>query len=321
MRAAVTQTQPVVDVAIPTNRPRYLGEAIESVLAQTFESWRLTISDNSRGSDDITAVVEPYLSDPRVHLVATRAELSAPENATRAVQAGDAQFVGLLHDDDRWDADFLARRVAFLESNPSCGFVFSHCKFIDEAGRVVFRLTIPLDTGVQPRRAFLRALYRRNLIAMPSLLVRRAAYEAVGESFSESVLFNDYEMWFRIAARFDVGFLNVWDNNYRIHNAQATHPEQAHLGEHRLELLGELDQWLPDDFPTLERRRARSGAYFRAAYDAFARREPGRAAAQLAHAFREHPAALVDPTMLHVAIGSWRFQTRQRRLWEAGHNL
>jgi glycosyltransferase involved in cell wall biosynthesis len=314
-------SEPVVDIGIPTNRPRYLGEAIASVLAQTFESWRLTVSDNGSRSDEIRAVVEPYLSDPRVRHVATGGELSAPQNATRALQTGDARFVALLHDDDRWDSDFLARRVAFLESNPSCGFVFSHCKFIDEAGRVVFRLTIPLRAGIQPRRAFLRALYRRNLIAMPSLLIRRAAYQAVGQSFSESVLFNDYEMWFRIASRFDVGFLSVWDNNYRIHNAQATHPEQARLGKHRLELLGELDQWLPDDFPPLERRRARSGAYLRAAYDAFARREPRRAAGQLARALREHPAALVDPTMLHVAIGSWRFQTKQRRLWEGGHNL
>ena len=93
------------------------------------------------------------------------------------------------------------------------------------------------------------------------------------------MLFNDYEMWFRIASRFDVGFLDIWDTNYRIHNAQATHPEQARLGEHRLALLGELDQWLPDDFPPLERRRARSGAHLRAAYDAFARREVRRAPA------------------------------------------
>ena len=162
-------SNPLVDIGIPTNRPRYLDEAIRSVLAQTFESWRLTISDNGSGNDEIRAVVEPYLSDPRVRHVATGGELTAPQNATRALQAGDARFVALLHDDDRWDAGFLARRVTFLESNPTCGFVFSHCKFIDEAGRVVFRLTIPLRAGVQPRRAFLRALYRRNLIAMPSL--------------------------------------------------------------------------------------------------------------------------------------------------------
>ena len=77
--------------------------------------------------EEIKAIVEPYLDDSRVRHVPTGSEISAPENATRATGAGDAPFIGLLNDHDKWDPEFLGRRVEFSsKSNQSCGIVFSH---------------------------------------------------------------------------------------------------------------------------------------------------------------------------------------------------
>jgi hypothetical protein len=90
-------------------------------------------------------------------------------------------------------------------------------------------------------------------------------------------------------------FLDVWDANFRIHTAQRSHDSLGRMGEHRLQLLDEVDRWLPLDFPTIDRRRARSGAYFRASYDAFARGERRRAAANLAVAFPTYPVRSLEP--------------------------
>ena len=80
-------TEPIVNIGIPTHgRPPYLRESLESVLAQTFDLWRLTISANGPGGDDIKAIVDPFLSDPRVQLVATGAEVSPARNATNSIQ-------------------------------------------------------------------------------------------------------------------------------------------------------------------------------------------------------------------------------------------
>jgi GT2 family glycosyltransferase len=310
---------PIVDVAIPTHgKPRYLRETIDSVLAQTFGGWRITISENGVASDEIRAIVEPYLSDPRVRHVPTGTAIPAAENATRAVQAGDAPFVAILHDDDRWDAEFLARRVAFLDSNPSCGLVFSHCNFIDPTGALVFRRRVALREGLQHRDAFLRALYKKNIIVMPTVLSRRSAYERVGPAFSKSLLFDDYEMWVRLAVSSDVGFLDVFDAFYRIHPAQVTHSEKTRFGEHRLDLLEAIDRWLPPDFPLRERRRAHSAAHFRASYDAFDRGERRDAALHLRKALQTYPAAPFDPKMVALVIDAVRRSlTRQSRLVNA----
>ena len=323
--AAVAEpsVEPVVDVAIPTHgRPRYLRGAIESVLAQTFDRWRMTLSENGPGSDELRAIIEPYLTDLRVRHIPTGSEITAAENATSAVRAGNAPFVAVLHDDDGWDPEFLARRVAFLESNPSCGLVFSHCNFIDPSGALVFRRRVPLREGLQQRNALLSLLYRKNIIVMPTVLSRRSAYERVGPAFSQSLLFDDWEMWMRIAASSDVGFLDVFDASYRIHSEQTTHPEKARLGEHILELLDEIDRWLPEDFPPRERRRAYSAAHFRASYDALGRRERWKAAGHLRRAFWEYPVALFDPKMAARAVAAVRRSlTRQRRLWNAASTI
>lgn len=317
LMAGEATREPIVDIGMPTHgRPRYLCEAVESVLAQSFDSWRLTVSENGPGGDHIRAILQPYLSDPRVALSATGSNISRPDNATRTITAGHAPYVALLHDDDRWDMDFLALRVRFLESNPTCGLVFSHCNYMSETGEPVFRFTVDLKEGLQPRMAFLRLLYRQNVIAMPTVLSRRSAYETVGPAFSQSLLFDDYEMWLRIAAGFDVGFLNVCDASYRIHTAQTTHEWVKHMGEQRLELLNAVDTWLPQDFPTVERRRARSGAYFRASYDAFWLGERQHALGHLVRAFQEHPLAVLDPKMVALAADSRMFRARQRALWK-----
>ena len=47
--------------------------------------------------------------------------------------------MALLHDDDLWAPEFLERRVAFLDANPSCGLVFSVADFIDDQGSVIHR--------------------------------------------------------------------------------------------------------------------------------------------------------------------------------------
>jgi glycosyltransferase involved in cell wall biosynthesis len=310
----------LVDIGIPTyGRPAYLAEAIESVRRQSFTSWRLTISENGPPSDYVVGIVEPHLADPRIDYVATGHNLGGAGNSTRLVEAGSAPYVALLHDDDRWEPGFLARRVAFLEANPICGLVFSPCDFINGTGRVLYRYEIEIAAGVQDRSTFLRTLYSRCVICMPTVLVRRSAYTAVGPYFKDSVLFYDHEMWLRLAVRFPVGLLPVCDAQYRVHPAQTTQQRvRLHVGERKLEVLDEVDGILPADFPQRERRRARFIALTRAGLDAFGRGERRRGLSWLTRAIRVHPAAPLDPEIAARVFRRLRQQAQDREFWSVG---
>lgn len=309
----------LVDVGIPTHRrPAYLVQAVESVFQQTMPSWTLTVSENGAGSEYVAGILEPFLRDPRVHYVATGSDLGGARNSSRLIQHGSAPYVALLHDDDLWDPEFLARRVGFLDANPTCGLVFSSCDFVDARGDLVHHFTVDLPGGVQDRAAFLRMLYGWNMVGISTPLVRRACYEAVGPTFNDFVLFYDHEMWLRIAASFDVGFLPVADAKWRVHRSQTTQDAQWHWGEHRLRLLDEAEKILPADFPQLEKRRARWVALVRGSLDARRRGERRVAAAYLWRAMRLHPTSAVDPAILSRVLAWLRQRDSRHDLSQAG---
>jgi hypothetical protein len=306
----------LVDVGIPTHGgPRFLRSAIESVVGQTLADWRLTISANGPGSADIRGLIEPYLEDERVRFVSTEELIGGPANAARAMEGTGAPYTALLHDDDGWHPGFLERRVAFLEAERSCGYVFSACDFIDEAGHVLFRFDPGCTEGVQPR-FFLRKLYRHNVVAIPTVLARRSSLDGVWPSMTRGILFYDYELWLRLAALFDVGYLDAADASYRLHSAQATHDESHQMGEHRLRLLDQVEPFMVAHLPSREIRRARACALLHASADAARDREPGAALHTFWRALRTHPAALVDPVVARLVAGSLRQQSRQRAAWK-----
>ncbi|MBA3843883.1 MAG: glycosyltransferase, partial [Actinobacteria bacterium] len=294
---------PVVDIGIPTRgRAMYLAEAIDSVLGQTLADVRITIGENGSGSSSVAAAVAPYLSDPRVRHVVHGEDLGAAGNFSALVQIGEAPYVALLHDDDRWSPGFLERRVEFLKANPACGLVFSGCYVIDGGGAVIDVWEATLAHGVHTPQTFLPAMYDRNLIPVPTVLVRRTAYEAVGPDFSDELLFDDHEMWLRLGSRFDVGCLPDLDASYRVHGDQ-TSVEHGHgLGRHRLALQDAVEALLPPDVSRDVPRRARSAAHMHAAADAMESGERASVVGHLGQALVRHPATVVSPAGLRRVL-------------------
>ena len=311
----------LVDVGIPTReRPDLVRLAIDSVLAQDLTAWRLLVSENGVGGGATEAAVAPYLKDPRIRYAATGGELGGAENWTRLIQAGDAPYVALLHDDDLWDPTFLGRRVAFLEQNPSCAFVFSGNKEIDATGAVVRETEFVLPEGTYQPEALFPILYEHNVIGPPSILVRRDAYEAVGAYFdSEFFPYWDYEMWLRLAARFPAGYLTVRDCSYRMHDVRMTFTVRR-FGDAYLQAIDRADALLEESpqlvVPSSTRRRRRARALLTTALDCFEAGERHSGARRLRQAVRLYPRIVLDvrfPTGLAALVGGRRVSAALRR--------
>lgn len=208
----------VVDIALPVyRRATFVADAIESVLAQNFERWHLTICDNGPGGGDIERAVQPYLTDPRMSYSPTGEELPVAENWTRAISHGSGPYVALLHDDDRWHPNFLRARVEALESHPECAFAFGEYVHIENGGAEVARVPTRFPEGPLSREVLAHWLVRECIVAPPAILVRRSAYEAVGARFNGDWHYCDWEMWARIAARFPAYYLARNDSDFRRH--------------------------------------------------------------------------------------------------------
>jgi glycosyltransferase involved in cell wall biosynthesis len=293
-----------VDIGMPTRGGGpFIGEAIESILAQTFEEWRLVVSENGPGSPDVAEQLAPYLVDPRIEHQTTGVDLGMAGNHTRLIQTGSAPYVALLHDDDRWESQFLHRRVELLDEHPEAAFAFGRYFTIDEHGAAIAEPDVPLEAGVHPPCVVLPLLVRRNFVGMPTIVVRRSAYAAVGDEFVADVPMIDYEMWCRLAARFPVAFLDVTDAGWRWHRSQ-TSQRVSGWGEQWLRFYSHLDTIVRDagvavDDALLRRRRAASS--IAAALDALEVNERERAWEYLRAAIAEDRRSLLDPRVAVMA--------------------
>lgn len=135
---------PRVSVGLPVrNGERYLAEAVESILDQTFEDLELVICDN--GSTDGTEEIcrDVARRDPRVRYHRNERDLGASANFNRTFELARGEYFRWHSDDDLLAPTFLERCVEVLDADP--GVVLAHTRtvVIDEEGRPVDDFAYP----------------------------------------------------------------------------------------------------------------------------------------------------------------------------------
>jgi glycosyltransferase involved in cell wall biosynthesis len=259
-RVRVPGTAPVVDAIITChNYGRFLGEAIDSVLAQSYPDIEIVVVDD--GSTDDTAEVAARYADRGVRYVRRSHGGAGPARNT-GLRATSAPLIAFLDADDAWLTHRVAAEVAHLERHPEVALVAAHAFACDEAMRpssVVHALRGPASGMV------LDALLVHNVVLNPSsVLVRRSALEAVG-GFSEIPLGQDWDTWIEIAKHFPIGFIDEVVALVRRHSRSIT----PRSGRSRIDNnLAIVDRHLRDVQPAWNRavlrRRAASAAYLHA---------------------------------------------------------
>jgi glycosyltransferase involved in cell wall biosynthesis len=237
------------------NYGRFLGEAIESVLAQSHRDLSVVVVDDA--STDETAEVAARYADRGVRYI--RSALGGAGQARNAgLHATSSPLVAFLDADDAWLPERLAIGVRHLERHPEAALVAAHAFACDEAMRpstIVHALRAPACG-----RVFDRLLIDNVVLNPSSVLIRRSALEAAG-GFSELPVAQDWDTWLEIAKRFPIGFADEVVALVRRHTNGVT----LRAGRERVEVqLRVVDRHLPDLQPAwkrpLLRRTAASAA-------------------------------------------------------------
>ncbi|KPQ39001.1 MAG: Glycosyltransferases involved in cell wall biogenesis [Phormidium sp. OSCR] len=164
---------PRVSVIIPVyNGGRFLGEAIASVLAQTYGDWELIVVD-----DGSTEAIEPVIAPYGSRLRYVRQENQGVAVArNRGLELARGEFIAFLDQDDWFERDKLGVQVAALQESPHLGMVHSGWFVVDAEGR---RLST-----VNPREGIpeldLAAWLLWKPVFLGAMLFRRSGFEAVG---------------------------------------------------------------------------------------------------------------------------------------------
>jgi glycosyltransferase involved in cell wall biosynthesis len=183
-----------ISVVIPTyNYGRFIQEAIDSVLVQTFDDLEIVVVDD--GSTDNTLEIVAAIQDPRIRVVRTpHLGISAARNEGLAQIQGE--FIAFLDADDRWRPDKLERQIRIMDAEPDLGAVFTNFVRFDEH-------------GVYPQDQF---TFFPELNTTPTTVTRDGAgRRIVGDAFCTLVAFGEIPAWlqtilFRSAVVKDIRF-------------------------------------------------------------------------------------------------------------------
>jgi len=189
--------RPTVSVVIATyNYGRFLAAALDSVFMQTFQDFEIIVIDDG-STDDTSEVIRSYLGDPRVHYLRTD-HLGQPAAKNAGIRGASGEFVAFLDADDIWLPTKLDKQIELIRSDPTLGVV--HCKIqpMNEHGVP----TIIYQERPMYRGWVLDKLFHRPFICFSSSMIRRDVLEEVG-GFDETIpLSIDYDLWLRIAMRY-----------------------------------------------------------------------------------------------------------------------
>jgi glycosyltransferase involved in cell wall biosynthesis len=212
LQQEVTSPRPgdeLVSVIIPSyNMARFLPQAVDSVLAQTYKNIEIQIIDD--GSKDNTPdVIRRWDGNPRVRVHRqVNGGLSHARNQGIALTRGD--FVALLDADDIWLPQKLALQMPLFRGRPEVGVVYSDYVRMDEEGK-------PLPNGPtrMHRGRISGPLLIENFVPASTALVRRACFERCGGFDVALRTGEDYEMWLRLSAHFQFEFVPEATMRYR----------------------------------------------------------------------------------------------------------
>lgn len=222
----MSNASPLVCICIPTyNAAATIRETLASILAQTYTNLVIHVSDNA--STDKTLEIVESMADPRIHIHRHEKNIGGEGNFTRCINLAEGKYTAIFHADDIYKSEMVARQVAFLESHPDAGAVFTEADMIDESGNKIGAIAFPdklksLGNRINFENIFKSVLRYSNFFICPSAMLRTDIYLNEiqvwrGDMFNTGA---DLDVWLRVARRHSTGILPERLMRYRISTTQ-----------------------------------------------------------------------------------------------------
>jgi len=203
--------EPLLSAILPVyNREAVVARAIESVLAQSHRPHELIVVDDG-STDGTPRVLERFGSDVSV---VNQAHAGPYVARNRGLRHAKGELIAFIDSDDAWLPDRIAAQLPLMR-RPEVGLVFGDAvwRFADGlSSRSCFRASPPR------RGRVMRDFAWGNFVPTSTVLVRRRCLEEAGGFSEAETLSADYLMWFRIAQRHAVDYVDAPVAEYAVHS-------------------------------------------------------------------------------------------------------
>ncbi len=192
-----------VTIYVPChNYGHFLGEALDSIIAQTFEDWELLIIDEGSG-DDTAKIAAKYhaIHGDKIRIILHDTPRGLLATANEAIELARGRYIMRLDADDWLDENALLVMVHHLDQNRDVALVYPNYIYVDKAGNYL---------GVENRK---RIGAESRLLDLPAhgacTMVRRRILKSVG-GYDETLDRQDgYQLWLKISNRYKVADIST----------------------------------------------------------------------------------------------------------------
>lgn len=219
------------------NGEKYLKEAIESILNQTFRNFEFLVIDD--GSTDNSAKIIRSFNDARIRLERNETNLGLIKTLNKGLMLSKGKYIARMDCDDISLPKRLATQVNFMEKNPEIGVCGSWVKIIGLKKSFINRYP---KTDVLSRAYLLF----NTPFAHPAVIIRKEVFEKHDLEYSENYKHaEDYELWSRIVDYTKISNIPKVLLHYRIHPESVSKKNSSTQVENsnkvRLGLLNQLN--------------------------------------------------------------------------------
>lgn len=220
------------------NDERYVAQAVESILAQSFTDFEFLVMDD--GSTDETGPILDRFTDPRLRVIRSEKNQGIAYQVNRGMSEARGKYIARMDGDDVALPDRLRLQVEFLEANPSVMICGGQVIRFSAEGREVL-WDFPIES-----EKLLACLFFRGCFCNPATMFRTALVQELDFRYSDGwQLAEDYYFWYRVLKQFPGANLPQPILRYRVSKSQITqtnvaekHDRLRHIRMAMLEDLG-----------------------------------------------------------------------------------
>ena len=242
-------------LVVTYNHAPFIGEALESVLAQRTDRAIEIIVSEDASTDGTRELVEEFAArDQRVRLLLSPRNLRSNEVVARGIRAARGRYICLLDGDDYWTSPTkLERQAAILDGNPDLSACFHNARTLPSLER--------WTPSTQPSRVALADIWLGNPFATCAGMMRASALSGLGDWYYDFFPITDWPLYILCAEHGDIRFEDEVVGAYRLHEGGLF---SALPGTRKLDMIADFYRRMDAalGFRSHDRARAAASRYF-----------------------------------------------------------
>jgi glycosyltransferase involved in cell wall biosynthesis len=193
----MSKKTPKISAVMPFyNREKYIGQAIQSILDQTFTDFELILVDDG-STDDSQRIVKKYKKlDPRITLITLKKNCGISKARNIGTRLAQADVIAIVDSDDINLSERFEQQYRYLEKNKNISIVGAAASIIDANGVCTGKMIKYHENAEMIKRSFLHY----GPFLQPTVMIRKKAFFAVGGYREKYKMGEDLDLFWRIIA-------------------------------------------------------------------------------------------------------------------------